>query len=383
MTTPSRADSTKTIYEILFRRKPDITRIPPYDAFTCIYKERRDLKDQSFGLTSIQGAFIGIAYHRKTLGYCITDGMKVSCTRHHIAFDPYLYPFKLNATTPPTWQTFHNLTTGKAQAAIQDFPTPQTQMDLPHTAELLDNSDESDFDPEVPAPANTSVEIDDMQPDLIDSDNDEEHMVPAVPEPPMPTGRSTRVRQAPVSFKEPAKQTKYQRYNSDADFRTTRDALVHTKVRKYFPGYGTFQGIITSYYPITDNFHILYDDVDEEVATYDNLQKYIEGTPEYDQEHQAALALSVYLDAAITSAATMTSYDKKPNHYKEAMRAPDSAQWRAACDVEMKKLRERNCWTVVRRADIPKGTRVTGGRWTFKYKRDETGALSKVSHRSR
>ena len=49
----------------------------------------------------------------------------------------------------------------------------------------------------------------------------------------------------------------------------------------------------------------------------------------------------------------------------------------------MKKLRERNCWTVVRRADIPKGTRVMGGRWTFKYKRDETGPLSKVSHRSR
>jgi hypothetical protein len=65
------------------------------------------------------------------------------------------------------------------------------------------------------------------------------------------------------------------------------------------------------------------------------------------------------------------------------MRAPDSAEWSAACDVEMKKLRERNCWTVVRRADIPKGTRVMGGRWTFKYKLDETGALSKVSHRSR
>jgi hypothetical protein len=46
----------------------------------------------------------------------------------------------------------------------------------------------------------------------------------------------------------------------------------------------------------------------------------------------------------------------------------------------MKKLRERNCWSV---ADIPKGTRVMGSRWTFKYKRDETGALCKVSHRSR
>jgi hypothetical protein len=76
MTTPSRADRSRTIYEILFRRKPDITRIPPYGAFTCIYKERRDLKDQSFGLTSIQGAFIGIAYHRKPLGYCITDALE-------------------------------------------------------------------------------------------------------------------------------------------------------------------------------------------------------------------------------------------------------------------------------------------------------------------
>ncbi len=92
MTRPSRAGRSKTIYEMLFRTKPDVTRVPPYGAFTCIYKERRDLKDQSFGLTSIQKTFIGIAYHKKTLGYCITDGTRVSCTRHHIAFDPYLYP---------------------------------------------------------------------------------------------------------------------------------------------------------------------------------------------------------------------------------------------------------------------------------------------------
>jgi hypothetical protein len=49
----------------------------------------------------------------------------------------------------------------------------------------------------------------------------------------------------------------------------------------------------------------------------------------------------------------------------------------------MKKLRERNCLTVVKRDEIPKGTRVMGGRWTFMCKRDETGALSKVTHRSR
>jgi hypothetical protein len=125
MTTMSRADRSKTIYAMLFRTKPDITRVSPYGAFTCIYKERRDLKDQSFGLTSIQGAFIGIAYHKKTLDYCITDRTRVSCTRHHIAFDPYLYPFKLNATAPPAWQTFHNLTTPKQQKAIKDFSGAQ------------------------------------------------------------------------------------------------------------------------------------------------------------------------------------------------------------------------------------------------------------------
>ena len=148
------------------------------------------------------------------------------------AFDPYLYPFKLNATAPPAWQTFHNLTTATPQAAIRDFTAPQTTTDLPHTAELQDNSDESDFDPEISAPANTSVEIDDILPELLDSDSDEEHVIPAAIHPPMPTRRSIRVRQAPVSFKAKARQTTYDRYNHDDSFRTTRDALVNTKARK-------------------------------------------------------------------------------------------------------------------------------------------------------
>ena len=129
--------------------------------------------------------------------------------------------------------------------------------------------------------------------------------------------------------------------------------------------------------------HLLFDDGDEETDSYENIQKYIEGTAEYDQEHKTALVLTVSLDAAITSAATMMPTATEPNHSKDAMKAPDSAAWKAAFDIERKKLRERNCWTVVKRADIPKGTRVMGGRWTFKYKRDQTGALSKVSHRSR
>jgi hypothetical protein len=130
--------------------------------------------------------------------------------------------------------------------------------------ELQDNSDESDFDPETPAPAVIqSAEIDDIHPEP-DSDSDEEHVIPAVTEQPMLTKRSTRVRQAPVSFKTQARQTTNDRYNHDDSFRTTRDALVNTKVRKYFPGYGIFTGVITLYYPITDTYHLLFEDGDEE-----------------------------------------------------------------------------------------------------------------------
>jgi hypothetical protein len=70
-------------------------------------------------------------------------------------------------------------------------------------------------------------------------------MVPAPPAPPIPNTRVTRVCLAPVTFKPPAKQTAYQCYNNDESYRTTRDALVNTKVRKYFAGYGTYHDIIT------------------------------------------------------------------------------------------------------------------------------------------
>jgi hypothetical protein len=140
----------------------------------------------------------------------------------------------------------------------------------------------------------------------------------AINEPPMLTRRSTRVRQASVSFKAKARQTTYERYNNDESFRSTRDALINTKVRK-FPGYGTFKGIITSYYPTTDTCHLLFDDGDEETDSYEEIQMYIEGTAEYDQEHKTALALTISLDAAITSAATMTPTAAEPNHYKDAM----------------------------------------------------------------
>ena len=387
MTATSRADRTKTIYEVLFNSKPDVTRVPPYGAFTCIYKERRDLKDQSFDLTSIQGAFIGIAVHKKTLGYCISDGTRVHVTRHHIAFDPYLYPFKLNTTAPPAWQTFKQLTHANSDTPIATFGPPQTAPDLPHDDVQADNSEESDFDPdEQSPPLDPTSNVDPQEEDAHDteSDSDEEQVIPAPAEPALPTRSSRRVQTAPVKYRPPSRQTKLDRFNNDDTFRKQRTALLQTKVRKLFPGHGTFNGTITAYYPKSDTYHILFEDEDEEVDSYDKIQKYIPGTPEYAAEHGNALALTVALEAAVTQATSLEPQDlKEPNHYQDAMRASDASDWRKACDLEMQKLRDLNCWTVVKRTTLPKGTKVMGSRWTFRYKRDETGALRVVSHRSR
>jgi hypothetical protein len=65
ITSKSRAEPAKTSYELLFGTKVDITLIPPFGCFASIYKERRQLKDQSLDLTSTPGVFIGISRHNK------------------------------------------------------------------------------------------------------------------------------------------------------------------------------------------------------------------------------------------------------------------------------------------------------------------------------
>jgi hypothetical protein len=98
---PSRCDHTKTIFEILFGRRADVRRIPPIGAFCAVYSDRRQLQDQSFGLTSKQGVFIGIARYKKVLGYVVTDGKSLFVTRDHITFDPQLSLSSLNLLLRP------------------------------------------------------------------------------------------------------------------------------------------------------------------------------------------------------------------------------------------------------------------------------------------
>ena len=123
ITIPSRADPNKSIYELLTGTRANLHSIPPLGAFACIYHDRRKLNNQSLGLPSIQGAFIGICTYRKILGYCIfTADQQIVVTRHNITCDPYLYPFKTMTKPPTAWRPFVQLTS--APIATTPLPDP-------------------------------------------------------------------------------------------------------------------------------------------------------------------------------------------------------------------------------------------------------------------
>ena len=62
---------------------------------------------------------------------------------------------------------------------------------------------------------------------------------------------------------------------------------VNTRIQKYFPGHGTFNGIVTAYYPSHNTYHIRYDDNDDEIISYKSLLRLIENKSASASEVQA------------------------------------------------------------------------------------------------
>jgi len=112
-----------------------------------------------------------------------------------------------------------------------------------------------------------------------ESDSDEELVVPALEEPALPTRSSRRIHTAPVTYRPWSRQTTLDRLTHDDAFRKQQKALLKTKVLQVLSQTRTFNGTITTYYPKSDTYHILFDDDDEEVYSFANIQKYIPGTP--------------------------------------------------------------------------------------------------------
>jgi len=66
-----------------------------------------------------------------------------------------------------------------------------------------------------------------------------------------------------------------------------------------------------------------------------------------------------------------------PRNYKEAMRSPQAAQWKAACDEEMASLNANNTWEIT---PAPSGS-IIGSRWVFALKRGPDGEVVRYKAR--
>ena len=113
--------------------------------------------------------------------------------------------------------------------------------------------------------------------------------------------------------------------------------------------------------------------------TYANMKAIVPGTPEFEANKANMQALHVaFIAAAELSPA---NNDNAPNSYKEARAHPHAAGWMQACDEEMTNLRKLGCWTVIPRSTLPPHTLVMGTRWTFRYKLDSHGNLTRYRSR--
>ena len=246
---PSRCDRTKTIFEILFGRRADVRRIPPIGAFCAVYSDRRQLQDQSFGLTSKQGVFVGIARYKKVLGYVVTDGKSLFVTRDHITFDPQLFPFKLKPTSSPDWQTFYNLTNPAAEGAVlHKSPSATPENPMPDYA-----SDESDLDPDFDSSQNPeSADINDTPTYESSSDDDspdnDSASIHTEEESSTNLTRPSRARQPVQRYKTthtprpPRSQTPSEiLWHTDPAHRQERLSWIGKDVSKFFPTHGTFK----------------------------------------------------------------------------------------------------------------------------------------------
>ena len=117
-TSRSRANPKLTVYELIYQRKADMSKIPPFGAYCTVYRAREQ-RQGNLDLPSTPGIFVGVGLYQKTLGYMVTDTTlnKLTVTRQHLSFDPQLFPLRLRPTAPPLFRNFHRLTSTQAPAS--------------------------------------------------------------------------------------------------------------------------------------------------------------------------------------------------------------------------------------------------------------------------
>ena len=76
-----------------------------------------------------------------------------------------------------------------------------------------------------------------------------------------------------------------------------------------------------------------------------------------------------------------SSSPQTPTTFPQAVRSPESVQWRHAIDSELSSLRQCKTWRVVSRSELPAGAHPIRCKWVFKIKRDQTNKITRFKAR--
>ena len=166
ITSKTRCDPKRTIFEVLFNKQADVRRILPFPfgTFATVYKDRRSLTDQSFGFGLIPRYFHWHCSTRQNSRVCInTNGNNIHVSLDNISFDPDLYQFNLQPFSSPDWQNFYNHTIPIADGSYP--PIGKNQSNSPK-----DDDDENVSPPSEPDPDFDSTQHPESSP--IDADNE-------------------------------------------------------------------------------------------------------------------------------------------------------------------------------------------------------------------
>ncbi|BDD58303.1 hypothetical protein MAP00_009277 [Monascus purpureus] len=101
--------------------------------------------------------------------------------------------------------------------------------------------------------------------------------------------------------------------------------------------------------------------------TEENPTQLVEDEPLNDQDIWLRPAKGMSL-AYFATSTIPSSEDNTPTSYKQAISHPDAAKWQAAMQKEVNQLKEKGCWQLIRRSDLPPGAKVIPGRWVYKKK---------------
>ena len=137
----------------------------------------------------------------------------------------------------------------------------------------------------------------------------------------------------------------------------------------------------------TDSASVLINDDDEETEEVvdgglQDAERSSFTRPRRDRKPPTRYGFDEYADVAMEGephhSALHVADVMEPETIQQALKSPESSQWKRAADEEIASLKENDTWDLV---ELPEGKRVVGCKWVFKTKHDKNGQVERFKAR--